>query len=725
MSERLTPWARSANALWGAITRLDKSKINSLWIALRNSLAVALPLGVGIQIGNPSAAVAVATGALNVSYSDGTDAYSQRARRMLIWSLLGGIAVFIGSATGRLHVTAILVAMAWAFMAGMLIAVSTRAGDLGLNTLVVLVVFAARGPTTVGGAVDAALLVLGGGLLQMTFALLLWPVHPYDPEKRAIAAAFRDLAAYLGDSAESALAATLATPTREVQEALGALGRDHTAEGERLRVLVDQTDRIRLSSFQLRRLGAQLSGPEDSLGKDVDQVFEVAVRLVNCVSDCLLGGERRRDLAGLVSQVNAAVSVLRSHTDPDDSLAGDIAAAADVFIGQLRSVARLADNATPEGEEESLQHEAAIPLRLRVGAWIEILRANLSFRSAVFRHALRLSMGVGLADALGHSISWDRSYWIPMTVAVILKPDFTATISRGALRLLGTVTGLMLATLLYHATPGTALTQLLLVGIFTFAVRMYGPANYGIFSICISGLIVFLIAETGIAPAEVVWLRLLNTTAGGLLALLAYTLWPTWERTLVSDAIAEMIDATRLYFQALIQSLGESRDAAFISTIEAGHAWRRARSNAEASVDRTAAEPRTSSEKVDCLNSMLASSHSLANAMAALEAGFLQSPMKTIPPALDRFARDVDFTLYYLSAALRGSAAAHQTLPKLREDHRRLMEARQSLGDAGEFVLLETDRITVTLNTFREQVMRYMGIPAEASAATTPAAYRA
>jgi hypothetical protein len=187
-----------------------------------------------------------------------------------------------------------------------------------------------------------------------------------------------------------------------------------------------------------------------------------------------------------------------------------------------------------------------------------------------------------------------------------------------------------------------------------------------------------------------------------------------------------MIDATRTYFQAVIQSLSESPETALVSTVEEGQAWRRARSNAEASVDRTAAEPRMSSDKVDCLNSMLASSHSLANAMAALEAGLLHSSMGNIPPALDQFARDVDFTLYYLSAALRGSAAASETLPKLREDHRRLIEARQSLGDAGDFVLLETDRITVTLNTLREQVMRYVGISEPVpSGVPTPTAYPA
>src|SRR5436853_3262218 len=222
--------------------------MNSAWIALRNSLAVAIPLGVGIEMGNPSAGVAVATGALNVSYSDGTDPYPQRARRMLTWTMLGASAVFIGSATGRMHVTAIVLAMAWAFIAGMLVSISSRAGDLGLNTLVTLVIFAARGPTTVSGAFDAALLVLAGGLLQMTFALLLWPVHPHEPERRAISDAYCDLANNLGPSGEPVLAATLATPAREIQESLVALGRDHTAEGERLRLLVDQMDRIRLSS---------------------------------------------------------------------------------------------------------------------------------------------------------------------------------------------------------------------------------------------------------------------------------------------------------------------------------------------------------------------------------------------------------------------------------------------------------------------------------------------
>ena len=132
-------------ALWRTAKRIDKAKINDWWMALRNSLAVAIPLAIGIELGHPLGAVAVAIGALNVSYSDGRDPYFQRARRMLLWSGLCGVAVFVGSLTGQNHLGALATAAIWAFAAGMMLAISIPAGDLGLNTLVTVIVFAARG----------------------------------------------------------------------------------------------------------------------------------------------------------------------------------------------------------------------------------------------------------------------------------------------------------------------------------------------------------------------------------------------------------------------------------------------------------------------------------------------------------------------------------------------------------------------------------------------------
>ena len=45
-------------------------------MALRNALGVAMPLAIGIALGNPSGGVMAATGALNVAFSDGKDPYA-------------------------------------------------------------------------------------------------------------------------------------------------------------------------------------------------------------------------------------------------------------------------------------------------------------------------------------------------------------------------------------------------------------------------------------------------------------------------------------------------------------------------------------------------------------------------------------------------------------------------------------------------------------------------
>ncbi|MBV9613686.1 MAG: FUSC family protein [Acidobacteriaceae bacterium] len=704
---------RPAAAFQRTIRRLDKSKINSTWIAFRNALAVAAPLGIGMALGNALGAVAITTGALNVSYSDGPDPYGRRARRMLAWSILGALAVFVGSVTGRFHWAAILVAAMWAFAGGMCVAISSRAGDLGLNTLVALVVFAARGAMPLKGALIAAGLVLGGGLLQTTFALLFWPLRRYEPERRAVGNTYLALREELKPQADLLLPGPLAAPSAEVQDTLAALGRDHSLEGERFRLLFDQADRIRRSVFLLDRLRSEVAVAQDNgqnasepAAEYIDQLLDIACKLVDAIGHCLISANCTAGQASALQELNALVK--KAHDLRPESLGAEILAAVDGLAGQLRAAAELASHAIPQGLETFAEREAAQPWRLQLAGWFATLRANLHFNSPAFRHAVRLAACVAIGDAIGRSMTGQRSYWLPMTIAVVLKPDFTTTFSRGVLRLLGTLAGLALATALFHLLPSSAVTQLFLVGIFTFVLRWLGPANYGIFSVAISGLIVFLMAATGVPPAQVVVERAVNTAAGGVFALIAYAVWPTWERTQVSEAMADMLEACRSYFHAVVERFGREDPELETELNETRRAWRRARSDAEASVDRVSSEPGISQERLDCLTSMLASSHALMHAMMGLEAGVVETPVRTTSEAYRTFAHDVEFTLYFLAAALRGSAAANETLPELRADHRRLVEARVAFSPADEFVLIETDRLTTALNTLREQVMRYV-----------------
>jgi hypothetical protein len=230
-------------SFWRRVFQFQREKIAPR-IALRNTLGFALPLAAGIALGNIPAALIASIGALNVSYSDSHDPYLQRARRMLAASALVGFAVFLGAVCGNYHVLAVPAAGAWAFAAGMLVALSTTAADLGTITLVTLVVFAAK-PLPPESAALSGLLALGGGLLQTALALAFWPIRRYVPERRALAALYTELARAAVAPPDVRSAPPASAQSVQAQAALGDDHSDHSIDGERYRMLLSQAERTR------------------------------------------------------------------------------------------------------------------------------------------------------------------------------------------------------------------------------------------------------------------------------------------------------------------------------------------------------------------------------------------------------------------------------------------------------------------------------------------------
>ncbi|MET8328684.1 hypothetical protein [Streptomyces sp. NPDC005181] len=78
---------------------------------------------------------------------------------------------------------------------------------------------------------------------------------------------------------------------------------------------------------------------------------------------------------------------------------------------------------------------------------------------------------------------------------------------------------------------------------------------------------------------------------GAVLALIAYSVWPTWEGLTAQEKFARLVEAHRIYTTALLHSLAHpgQTDPARLRRLQA--AARRARTDAEASSDRLAAEP--------------------------------------------------------------------------------------------------------------------------------------
>jgi hypothetical protein len=192
-----------ASPFWSAVTHFDRTRLAPV-TALRNALGVALPLACGIALGNPAGGSLAAIGALDTAFSDGSDPYLHRGRRMLSAAFFVALAVFAGRLCGGNHPAALLLEAACALAAGLLVAAGPTPGDIGAITLVTLIVFAGSPASSSGKALTSGLLTLAGGVLQTIFALALWPVHRYLPESCALAALYAELA----ESASSGVAAT-------------------------------------------------------------------------------------------------------------------------------------------------------------------------------------------------------------------------------------------------------------------------------------------------------------------------------------------------------------------------------------------------------------------------------------------------------------------------------------------------------------------------------------
>ena len=699
--------------LFQTLTRFDASQL-APWMGLRNAAGVALALAAGVSLHNPGGGLIVATGALDAAFSDGADPYLQRGRRMLAATLFVALAVFAGRLCGGNHALAVTLEAVCAFAAGMLVATGETAGNIGTISLVTLIVFAAQ-PASLGKSFTSGLLLLAGGMLQTLLSVALWPVRRYLPEARALGTLYAELARIAASEARAMEAPPATEPILAARKALAGLSLFRSVESERYLAIFSQAERMRIALLTLSRLrtrlGREPGGAEDAalLGR----AMELAARMLNSVAGSLNAGVKGSAHPECLAELRDLGERLRGQHDSADvtAMRADARWQVDALAGQLRVATELAAHATPAGVDEFRRQEAKQPWQLRLAGIVAVLRANLSLRSGVCRHAVRLAVCVALADLLARNMHWDRSYWAPMTAVIVLKPDFTTTLSRGVLRLAGTFAGLALATGLFAVLAPSAAVQILLIAVFMFVMRWAGGANYGVMVLALTGLVVLLFALIAIPPSEVIATRALNTLAGGLIALAANRLWPTWERTLIHESLAHLLDTYRAYFRVVREGYlnpGIERDPAFAARLDqVRQAGRLARSNTEAAVERFRIEGGVTADRVTALQAILANSHRFIHAVMSLEAGIYRS---TAVPARNEFllfTNAADTTLYFLSARLRGAAVAPGDLPDLREAHHALISAGDPRVDRYALVNTETDRVTNSLNTLALEVVQW------------------
>ena len=137
-------------------------------------------------------------------------------------------------------------------------------------------------------------------------------------------------------------------------------------------------------------------------------------------------------------------------------------------------------------------------------------------------YALRLIITVSLASELYRRLGVQSGYWIPMTALLVQKPAFFETLTRGLQRIAGTLAGAYLATLLAAHVPFTLWHLAALTAFFAFWCFALNPVNYGLFTLCMTSYIVFLLSLNAIPTPLIAHRRAWCTITGALIAFLIH-----------------------------------------------------------------------------------------------------------------------------------------------------------------------------------------------------------
>ncbi|RBI64837.1 FUSC family protein, partial [Xanthomonas oryzae pv. oryzae] len=485
------------------------------------------------------------------------------------------------------------------------------------------------------------------------------------------------------------------------------------------RIIAELCDRVRLELLSLADAETRLT--ESQARQAIERVLERSAIVLEQLAHAMTVGEdpvaANASMTGFDDLVGALAQFQHGNADTRERHLVRVAARAQGLGGQLRALVRNAHWASSRGEIQAQLAEARLPAALRPAATWATLRANLDVSSVAFRHALRCGVCLALAIAFQRWQPLQHGFWIPMTTAIVLKPDFGGTFSFGALRVAGTFVGLLLATLLAHLAMDGASIRLVLLTLFCLGFRLLTQVNYGIGVAFLTGMLVLLLSFEGVSPGAAVGARLQATVAGSALALIAYALWPTRERRQIRTSLAHLLSAYRDYLRRLLlgqmDNLGDTRAATRV-----------ARTNAQASIERLRGEPRSrrNLQELKLAESLLANGNRLIRATLLLEAVLSDGhPLPTLE-ALPAFAQQADQTLSELIDCLRnGGIAAAATL---RNAERQLSDALAALPDSSPTTaaLAEPiDRVTDSIGTLTHLLRPALPCPTGLGRGASPA----
>lgn len=476
-------------------------------LAILTAIAVATPIGLSLALmaGDPAIlglGVLVSIGALITSVADRGGAAVDRVRRIVTIAVSAAVGLLIGCLALGHSAATVIVVVAASLVSGIAGVISANASQAALQFLVYAIV---------GSGIDfglrpiwlAPLVLLAGAAwrLALTGIAIAIGGRQRAPEKAAVASVYSAVASQLDAIGTPGVDAARRDVTTALNQAYDLMIAARTA-------LAGRDPRWRILVTQLN----------------------AATPIVEAATTVSAEGERlppsyANALRALARAVENPKSPPPQLPAPDRSTPGRAALAS-----SLRLAGSLAAGDEPVTTTVPIQRPDAVGLpRITPRQRMRTAADHLVSGGETWFAVLRLVVCIAVAEAISVLLPLDRPYWITLTVAVVMKPDFGSVFARAVQRGLGTVVGVLLGAAVVEVLP-QGWTQVAALALLAGAMPIAIRRNYGLFSTFITPVIVIQLELVHSGDTGIIVSRVTDTLVGCAIVLaVGYLPWPsTW-----------------------------------------------------------------------------------------------------------------------------------------------------------------------------------------------------
>ncbi|MET3131029.1 putative membrane protein YccC [Oxalobacteraceae bacterium GrIS 1.11] len=226
------------------------------------------------------------------------------------------------------------------------------------------------------------------------------------------------------------------------------------------------------------------------------------------------------------------------------------------MIGELHLASQKVYATTPFWSEADM-----LPFLSQQKYEARMLLSQLHLDSPVFRFALRVALAISSGLLIGDALPYAaHSYWIVLTIIIILRPTFSMTKQRRGDRIVGTIIGCVL-TALVIAFIHSQIAILAILFLATVATPTFIYLRYRYTAIAVSMMILLQMHLLAPGNPNLIAERLIDTFVGAAVATAFSFVLASWEYLSLPRLLRQVLDVNLSYMKVSFDLLqGKCRD---------------------------------------------------------------------------------------------------------------------------------------------------------------------